>query len=98
MSRVEVRYVGLVRNAVERSREELELPEGITLRVLLQHLSELHGEDFRASVLRRDGVPRRNVRILVNGKSLDFPEGLKAELTGGSKVSIMVAVMAIAGG
>lgn len=98
MSRVEVRYVGLVRSLVGKQSDELDLPDDIDLNGLLHHLIGLYGDELRASIFTRDGMPRRNVWMLIDGKSQTLPQGLESKLAGGHKVSIVVAVMPITGG
>ena len=71
----------------EMGRFELpvELPEGSTVRDLIDYIDRHVKPGFRARVLEGDRV-RWPVEIAVNGRRIDFLEGLDTRLRDGDRV------------
>jgi len=70
----------------------LELPEGSTIRSLLDELVKRFGKAFREAVLNEDGKPIKFVKILVNGRDIDFLSGLDTVLRDGDEVFLFPPV------
>ena len=63
---------------------EVEVSEGATVRELLERLPP----ELRDKVLGQDGSIRYPVEIMVNGRRIDFLQGLETRLRPGDRVHI----------
>lgn len=66
--------------------KELEI-EAETVESLLEKLVERYGDEFRDAILE-DGRLRRFIKILRNGRDIDFEEGLKTKLDKNDVIAI----------
>jgi molybdopterin synthase sulfur carrier subunit len=65
--KLRVQYTAQLRTAVGRPEDELELPEGSSLTILVGHLAQrLH--DVAAHLIAADGQINRNLLVVVNGQ------------------------------
>ena len=64
---------------------EVDLPEGATVRDLIDYLDANLIEGFKSEILE-DGQVKYPVEIAVNGRRIDFLEGLDTRLKEGDKV------------
>ena len=93
-----VRYVGLVRNAVGRGEEEIELPAEAQVKELLALLQQEHGDELRYSLLRPDGELRSTCHILVGDQDIDELQGLDTLVPPNGEVAVVVLVYPAEGG
>jgi molybdopterin converting factor small subunit len=98
MQSLRIRYVGLVRNSLGKSEETIALPDGSTVRDLLELLGERYGNDFRASVLTSDGKLKPTTTLLLDGIDIEGAGSLEASLVGREQLSILALVHPPAGG
>jgi len=70
----------------------LELPEGSTVRSLLEELARRFGRAFREAVLDEGGGLAKFVKVLVNGRDIDFLSGLDTALEDGDEVFLFPPV------
>ncbi|RLE61916.1 MAG: molybdopterin synthase sulfur carrier subunit [Thermoprotei archaeon] len=66
---------------------ELELPDTSTVKDALEAVSEMLGPTFRERVLGQRGLSK-GIRILLNGRDIDFLEGLETKLKDGYEILI----------
>ena len=97
-SRVQVSYLGLVRNVIGCREEEVEVSPGSTVRDLLALLSEKHGDPFRASVFKSKEELRATALVCVNDCDIAQLEGFDTKLQSGEKLSVVVGVYPPEGG
>lgn len=65
---------------------EVEIPEGSTVRDLIDHIDARIKQGFRQLVLDDKGELKHPVEIAVNGRRIDFLDGLGTVLKDGDKV------------
>lgn len=97
-SRVKVAYMGLVRNALGISNEEIDLPPGSRVSDLLAALEARHGETFRYSVFSSNGQLRTLVRVFIAERNIDDLDGLNTVLDTGGGVYILLLDHSLGGG
>lgn len=73
-------------------RMEVELPEDADVGGLLARLSEDLGKRFREEVLDEHGAPKRMIKIFVNGRDIDFLDGLSTRLKNEDEVALIPPV------
>jgi molybdopterin converting factor small subunit len=96
--RVNVSYLGLVRNVIGCREEEVEISPGATVAELLAHLAARHGEPFRLSVFGRNGRVRPTVLICLNDRDVAELGGFRTRLEAAGRVSVVVGVYPPEGG
>lgn len=87
---MKVAYMGLVRNTLGISEEEVDVPAGSRVSHLLDILGEKHGEPFRYSIFASVGLLRPLVRVFVGEQSIDDLDGLDTALDIGSGIYILL--------
>lgn len=88
-----VRLFASIRELAGTREEHLHLAEGANIRKLLTILCERFGSEFAEYVIdQKTGLPRPQIQILVNGKSLASLKGIDTELTDGAEVALMPPV------
>ncbi len=97
-ARVNVSYLGLVRNVIGCQEEELVVTPGTTVGELLARLAERHGEPFQLSVFRASGGLRPTVVICVNDRDVAELEGFETRLESAERVSVVLGVYPPEGG
>jgi len=70
----------------------LELPEGSTVGSLLDELVRQLGKGLEEAILDERGKPAKFVKIMVNGRDIDFLSGLDTVLRDGDEVSLFPPV------
>lgn len=93
MARIVVKAFATIREAIgETGRITLEVPGEITLEGLIEILSKKFGDRFVKEVLDEDGNPKKTVKIFVNGRDMDFLNGLSTKLKDGDEVALIPPV------
>lgn len=64
--RLRVQYTAQIRTAAKRSEDEVDLPEGSSLAMLLGHLAERLGPEAAAHLVTSGGEAHRSLLIIVN--------------------------------
>jgi len=67
----------------------------LDIKTLIEYLVEHLGVRFREEILDENGMVKKNVKILVNGRDIDFLNGVSTKLKDGD---IVVFVPPVAGG
>ena len=93
-----ISYLGLVRNVIGRSEEDLDVLAGTTVGQLLRLLADKHGDPFKQSVLKQNGDLRGTAQVCVDDRDIDELNGLDTRLGEGEQVSIVVGVYPPDGG
>jgi molybdopterin synthase sulfur carrier subunit len=89
---VQVRYYAMLREAAERRREEVELPEGSSFGDLIEVVVAKYGAVFRRYVFDDEGRERDFLSFMVNGVSVHSREGFDTPLVDGDVVAILPPV------
>jgi MoaD family protein len=93
MVRIVVKAFATIREAIGAfGRVTIEYPGEVTVKSLLEMLSERFGEKFDVEVLDADGLPKKTVKIFVNGRDIDFLDGLSTVLKDGDEVALVPPV------
>jgi molybdopterin converting factor small subunit len=95
---VQISYIGLVRNVIGRSEENLTVGDGTTVGELLHLLAEKHGRPFRESVFKQSGQLRAMAQVCVEDRDIAEMQGFATRIDSGEKVSILVGVYPPEGG
>jgi len=65
--KLRVQYTAQLRTAVGRPEDELELPDGSSLAILVGHLAQ-RLDDVASHLIAADGQINRNLLVVVNGQ------------------------------
>jgi len=96
MVKVTVKAFATIREAIgEFGKISLEFPEQVTVKNLIEVLSKNFGEKFNSEVLDDNGLPKKTIKIFVNGRDIEFLDGLSTNLKDGDEVAL---IPPIAGG
>jgi len=72
---------------IGRFEVEAELPEGATVRDLIDYIDSKVKPSFKSRIIDERGDVRYPVEIAVNGRRIDFLEGLNTRLKDGDRVT-----------
>lgn len=97
-AQLHISYLGLVRNVIGQSEEDLEVVAGTTVGQLLRLLCNRHGPPFSQSVLKKDGELRATAQVCVDDRDIEELSGFETRLGEGKQVSIVVGVYPPEGG
>lgn len=97
-ARIQISYLGLVRNVIGCREEEVTIPPGTTVGELLASLALKHGDPFRMSVFRESGELRSTALVCVNDCDIQQLQGFDTRLGSGEKISVVVGVYPPEGG
>ena len=91
--KVDVQFFAAVRELVGLREETLELPNGSTVKNLLDVLVERHGQSLRNYIYDpKSDELRRSLQVLVGDKPTSALNGLSTELTDGCVLAIIPPV------
>ncbi len=96
MVKIVVKAFATIREAIgEYGKVLFEFQDKVTVMDLIKVLSNRFGEKFNVEVLDADGLPKKTVKIFVNGRDIEFLDGLSTILKDGDEVAL---IPPIAGG
>ncbi len=98
VSRVKVKYYGMVQNVVGNLEKESFLSDDTTVGELLQSLVQRYGDEFKNTVLAPDGQLLPVTVIHLNGRDISDIDGLNTKLPDSSELTITVFVYIMSGG
>lgn len=75
----------ILRKKIAEKEIVFEIPEGSTIRDLLERAEKRYGEVFKEAL-------RPEVSIMLNGQNIEFLGGFNAKLTDGDRIAIMPIV------
>ena len=87
---VKIRYSSALSN-VTHSRETILEISDTTVRVIIDKLTEMFGEDFKKRLLN-NGEVSRFVNLYVNGEDIRYSKGLDTPVKNSDEMSILPAV------
>ncbi len=90
--RVHVRGFATLADLMGRDGIELELPEGSCVRDVIRELSRRFGKAIEGALLDGGGGLARFVKIMLNGRDIDFLSGLETPLSDGDEVLLFPPV------
>jgi molybdopterin converting factor small subunit len=93
-----VSYLGLVRNVIGLSEEDLEVLAGATVGQLLAQLTARHGLPFKETVFKQSGELRSMTQVCVEDRDIDELDGLDTKIANSENISIVVGVYPPEGG
>jgi len=85
-----VKFTSVLAQLTGERRVKLDI-EDITLRELIEHLSERYGASFAQRVINNEGL-NEFVNVFVNGESVHHLAGLDTRLEDGDEVTFLPAV------
>jgi MoaD family protein len=96
MVKIIVKAFATIREAIgEFGKISVEFPEQMTVKNLIEVLSRNFGERFNSEVLDDNGLPKKTIKIFINGRDIEFLDGLSTILKDGDEVAL---IPPIAGG
>ncbi len=96
MVKIVVKAFATIREAIgEFGKISFEFPEQVTVKNLIEILSKRFGEKFNLEVLDDNGLPKKTIKIFINGRDIEFLDGLHTVLKDGDEVAL---IPPIAGG
>ncbi len=93
--KVNVKFLASIREIVDAHQIWFEIRSGDTVESLLEILKSRFGTAFKDAVGKPSEDENSKIRILVNGRDIDFLQGAKTELKEGDTV---VLIPPVAGG
>lgn len=79
-----------IKDVIGQSLTEMELPHGSTIKDFLKHIRERWGDELSTRLFLPDSVAvLPYVRIMVNGQTIEFLEGMETLLKEGDEVLIL---------
>lgn len=92
---IHVQYLAQLREAVGRSNDVLEMPEGTSLAALLVYLAGRYGSDATRHLVTPGGEPQRCLLAVINDRAISPSEAVTTKLNCGDSV---ILIPPIAGG
>jgi len=86
--RVKVKYF-LFKGVTGKREEEIVFSGELTVKDLLVILSERYGREFKRRLWDRNGVPKRHIYFLLDGRDIRRLDGLATKLRDGSTLAII---------
>lgn len=88
MLKVQVKAFAKIRDVLGR-KVELEVREGMAVGDLLNQLIEKYGDAFKRQIFNPEtGELRSYVKVLLNGRDIDFLKGLETRLNDGDVLAL----------
>jgi|Deesub1362A_J573_1020465.scaffolds.fasta_scaffold00612_20 molybdopterin synthase sulfur carrier subunit len=84
--KVKVLYYATFRQMTGCKAEDIEFNEAPKVKDLIYLLFQKYGGDFRKALVNSEGEVKDFIKILVNGRNIDFLEGLDTLLDDGDRV------------
>jgi molybdopterin converting factor small subunit len=97
-TQLHISYLGLVRNVIGCSEEDLDVAANTTVGQLLRVLAERHGSPFKLSVFKQSGELRATAQVCVDDHDIDELNGFDTPVGEGEQISIVVGVYPPEGG
>lgn len=89
--RVKVKFLATLYDLLGVMRDEAVVPEGATVLDLIKALDERYGGRLSREILDGDRL-KEEYNVLVNGRAIDFLEGLSTRLKDGDEVVFLPPV------
>jgi molybdopterin synthase sulfur carrier subunit len=90
--RIQIKAFARIRDILGE-RVELDLPEGITVGGLLAELVKKYGRELEKAIFNsKTGKLQPYIRVLLNGRDVDFLDGLNTRLNSGDVLALFPPV------
>ena len=81
-----------IRDTIGR-KIEVDFPEGATVKDLLSRLVDRYGEKLKRQFFNpKTGKPQPYIKVLLNGRDIDFPNGIDTKLNDGDVLALFPPV------
>mgnify|MGYP000103036464 CR=1 FL=1 len=90
--RVKVKLFASFRELIGTSVVLLNTSENLTVRDIIREISKNYNANFEKEILKSSNELKPYVKILVNGRSIEFLDGLNTKLKDGDTVAIFPPV------
>lgn len=90
--KVKVKFLAILYDLMGVMSDIVEAPEGATVRDLIALIDGKYGGRLSKEILYADGGLRDEYNILVNGRAIDYLQGLRTPLKDGDEVVFMPPV------
>lgn len=90
--RIIVRAFATVRELLGTGYVEISLEDGSDVQTLLKTLTEKFGEVFRNQILASEEKLAPYVKVLINGRDIEYLSGMRTKLKDGDEVAIIPPV------
>ncbi len=90
--KVRVRAFATLTGLLGGGEVELELPEGCTVREALEALVSRCGQALAQALFGQEGRLAPGVKVMLNGRDIDFLSGLETRLSNGDEVFLFPPV------
>lgn len=87
--KIEVKFLTLVYELTRKLRVEIELPNNATLLNLIRKIDEEVYPGFSKVILDCKNNVREKYLVLINGRSIDFLNGVNTRLADGDEVTFL---------
>ncbi|MGC8543913.1 MAG: MoaD/ThiS family protein [Vulcanisaeta sp.] len=84
--KVQVKFLASLYDITKVLKTEIEVPDNTTVKDLIQIIDKSISPNFSRVILNDDGKLKDQYVILINGRSIDFLNGLSTKLTSGDEV------------
>lgn len=90
--RIHIKLFSFLRELVNRKEDILEVDDKLDVGDLVPLLKERYGQKFCDYVISKDGGFQHYIKVMVNGRDIEFLEGLKTPLKDGDILQIIPPV------
>ncbi|MEM2910737.1 MAG: ubiquitin-like small modifier protein 1 [Nitrososphaerota archaeon] len=87
-----IRAFATIREVLGTGHTEILLEDGSDVRILLKALTKKFGDAFRNQILASEENLAPYVKVLVNGRDIDYLNGMGTKLKDGDEVAIIPPV------
>ncbi|WP_291766216.1 MoaD/ThiS family protein [Caldivirga sp. UBA161] len=87
--KVTVKFLAIFYEMAKTLRMELNVPDGISVRELLNIIDEKVNPNISKTLLNDDSGLREGYNILINGRAIDYVKGLDTVLKDGDEVVLL---------
>lgn len=88
---VAVKFYATIKNVTKTSEAFVEMEKG-TIGDIMNILADKYGKDFREIVLDKNGGISKNIKMLLNGKYIDYIDGLNSPVGDGDAIYLFPAI------
>lgn len=94
--RIRAKFYANIRELMGKKELEITLDgSGVQkIRNVIDKIDELEGKDFKEKIMGTKDQPRRSIRIVLNGKQIDFLERFETVVNDGDNVSFFPLIAA----
>ncbi|WP_054844274.1 MoaD/ThiS family protein [Vulcanisaeta souniana] len=87
--KIQVKFLTILYEKTKTLKAEIELPEGSTLLELIKKIDSNIYQGFSKLILDCNNKVREKFLVMINGRSIDFLEGINTRLRDGDEVTFL---------